>query len=70
MFKYVLTKYVEELLKEGGVKMFVILEYIAGTYDNLNIVGEDGEPILFGSEHTAELYAKDNCAWNYKIVEL
>lgn len=50
--------------------MFVILEYIAGTYDNLNIVSEDGEPILFGSHFTADKYAKDECAFNYKVVKI
>ena len=50
--------------------MFIILSYITGTYDNLNILGVDGEPILFGSEFSARQYAEDNCAFNYKIIEL
>lgn len=50
--------------------MFCIVEYIAGTYENVNLVGEEGEPILFGSKHTAKKYAEENCAWTYKIVEL
>jgi len=51
--------------------MFVIIEFIKGTYDNLNFVCEEsGNPILFGSDHTATIYAKDNCAFDYKIVNL
>ena len=50
--------------------MFIIVDYIKGTYDNLNIVGVDGEPILFGSGHTAKQYAEEKCAFDYKIVEL
>ena len=44
--------------------------YITGTYDNLNIVCEDGEPVFFDTEQEAELYAKENCAFNHKIVGL
>ena len=50
--------------------LYIILEYIAGTYDNLNIVYEDGEPIFFDTEEEAELYAKENCAFSYKVVGL
>jgi len=30
----------------------------------------DGETLTFGTVVEAEAYAKENCAWNYKIVML
>ena len=51
--------------------MFVIISYIDKTYENLNLVTDiEGNPMVFGSQHTAEKEAKEVCAWNYKIVEL
>lgn len=50
--------------------MFIVIEYIAGTYDNLHIANEDGEPTFFDTKEEAEKYGKDNCAWNYQAVEL
>lgn len=50
--------------------MFVVIEYIRGTFENINLMVEEDKPILFGSYHSAEQYAKANCSWNYKIVEL
>ena len=50
--------------------MFIILSYITGTYDNLNIVSKDGEPIFFGSKFSAERYAKKECAFDYVIVKI
>lgn len=51
--------------------MFIVLSYIGGTYDNLHIlVNEDGKPVSFDTEYDAELYAREACAWDYKIVKL
>jgi hypothetical protein len=52
--------------------MFIILEwngilprgYIGEALD------ETGELIVFDTEEEAEIWAKENCAFNYKIVEL
>ncbi len=30
---------------------------------------EEGTSMLFDTEREAESYAKDNCAWDYKIIE-
>jgi len=51
--------------------MFIIISYLKGTYENINIVSDkDGNPVVLGSYHTAEKEAKDACAWDYKIVEI
>ena len=47
--------------------------YIAGAqgYEpNVSILlGEDGTPKAFDSKIDAEAYAKEECAWEYRIVE-
>lgn len=51
--------------------MFIIIEYDdRETYGNLRIAKAEGEPVLFGSSHTAEQYAKENCSQCYKVVEI
>lgn len=51
--------------------MFIVIEYVKGTYNNCSIDrNEEGDVIFFGSEHSAEQWAKVNCVQDYKIVEL
>ncbi len=50
--------------------LYILLSYIAGTYDNLHIVCEDGEAVFFDTEQETESYAKANCAFDYKVVKL
>ena len=52
--------------------MFILLEYIAGGYENLCIVSEglNEETVFFDSEEDAELYGAKNCVWNYQAVKL
>jgi hypothetical protein len=30
---------------------------------------EEGTTMLFNTEQEAESYAKENCAWEYKVIE-
>jgi len=54
--------------------MFIIIEYTIPNYDKITIVKDSGQPIIFGSKHTAQLYASaknlSKGKMNYKIVEL
>lgn len=49
--------------------MFVILEH-NGTYLMGLMVKETGENEVFETYEKAEVFAKENCAFEYKIVEL
>lgn len=31
---------------------------------------EDGQNILFGTEDEAEVWAKENCTWDCRVVEI
>ena len=37
-------------------------------YVNL-ILDEDGDPMYFDNSRSAIIYASENCAWDYQIVE-
>jgi len=51
--------------------MFIIIEYIIPNYDKVNVMlNKDGSPVILGSYHSAERFAKVNCNFNYKIMEL
>jgi len=51
--------------------MYIIIEYVKGTYNNCSIgKSEEGDVIFFGSGHSAEQWARVNCVQDYKIVEL
>ena len=51
--------------------MFILLNYITSTYQNLNIeIDKYGDTLFFDTEKEAENYAKENCAWQYKAVKL
>ena len=49
--------------------MWVIIEF-NGNYIMGMMLREDGEFMTFASEDAAEDYAEENCAFEYKIVEL
>ena len=49
--------------------MFVVLEYVVGS-DNVWLKKEDGEVICFDTDQEANDYAEENCAWDFKIVEI
>ncbi len=46
--------------------MFIIYEYII----NQVFFDEKGEVLRFDTREEAEGYAKKNCAWDYKILEI
>jgi len=51
--------------------MFIVIEYIKNTYNNCSLGrNEEGDVIFFGSEHSAEQWARVNCVQDYKIAEL
>ena len=49
--------------------MFIILEH-NGSYPNGIMMSENGENEVFETEEEAEKFAKENCAFEYKIIEL
>ena len=49
--------------------MVVILEH-NGTYIMGLMLDENGDNLTFNSYKEAEAFAKENCAFEYKIVEL
>jgi hypothetical protein len=49
--------------------MFIILEY-NGNYVMGLMVKENGENETFDTREKAELFAKENCAFQFKIIEL
>jgi hypothetical protein len=50
--------------------MFVILEYVNSTDVIGLVMNEDGNTQLFEKKEKAEEYVKENCAFEYQIVEL
>ena len=49
--------------------MFFILA-VQGCLPYVDLVmGEDGEALAYETREDAEAYAKEECAWEYKIVE-
>ncbi len=49
--------------------MYLIIS-VRGCLPNLGLeMDEEGSTLLFDTEQEAESYAKENCAWDYKIVE-
>lgn len=53
--------------------MFIIIQYRindSNYSDIIEIVGECGKPVIFGSEYSAEQHAREHCRLDYKIVEL
>ena len=49
--------------------MFYIAE-VQGCEPNIDIlIGEDGAPEAFKGQDEAEAFAKENCAWEWRIVE-
>jgi len=50
--------------------MFVIITW-NGVYESVGFcLQENGETALFNSIEEAEAYAKEDCAFNYKIVQI
>jgi hypothetical protein len=50
-------------------KMYSIIS-VQGCLPNLGLeMDEEGSTMLFDTEGEAESYAKENCAWDYKIVK-
>ncbi len=49
--------------------MYLIIS-VQGCLPNLGLeIDEEGNTRLFDTEQEAESYAKENCAWDYKIVK-
>jgi len=49
--------------------MFIVLS-VQGCFPSISIeIDEDGEVLLFATEKEAECFAKENCSWEYRIVE-
>ena len=49
--------------------MYFILS-VAGCLPFVNLeINEDGYGLVFQSKKEAETYAKENCAWEWKVVE-
>lgn len=49
--------------------MFIILS-VAGCLPYIDFeVDNNGEAIIFGTREEAETYAKENCAWEYRIIK-
>jgi len=49
--------------------MFILLT-VQGCLPYIDLeINENGETITFDAYEEAEKYAKENCAWQYKIVE-
>ena len=52
-----------------GSKMFLIIS-VLGCLPYLDLErDEEGTTMLFNTEGEAESYAKENCAWEYKVIE-
>jgi hypothetical protein len=50
-------------------KMYLIIS-VQGCLPYLEVEkGEEGTSMLFDTSQEAESYAKEKCAWNYKIIE-
>ena len=50
-------------------KMYLIIS-VLGCFPCLQLeIDEEGEAMVFDTEQEAESYAKENCAWDYKIIE-
>ncbi len=49
--------------------MFYIAEVQGCEPDVAILLGEDGTPEAFDSKVEAEAYAKENCAWEWRVVE-
>lgn len=48
---------------------FIILEW--QIYSPVNVVSnEEGETLYFSEAHEAEKWAEENCAFNWKVVNL
>ena len=49
--------------------MFFIIQ-VDGCLPYISImISEEGEPMVFDTKTEAVEYAKDNCAWDFRIVE-
>jgi len=48
---------------------FVVVE-VSGCFPHVNIaIDEEGKTIVFNTKKEAKEWAKENCAWGYRIVE-
>jgi len=49
--------------------MFIVLS-VEGCLPHINIeVDKDGNNLCFDTEKEAYIYASENCAWDYKVIE-
>jgi hypothetical protein len=54
---------------KGGIKMWIIISE-EGCFPYLNLeMNEDGTVKAFETQAEAETWARENCAWKYKIIE-
>lgn len=51
-------------------KMFIVLEIILPTVNVLIDPDGFGRALIFDTKKDAKKYAEENCAWQYKIVEV
>jgi len=52
--------------------MYIILE-VSGCLPYINVVNNpdgNGEALIFDTELEAKHFAEENCAWEYKVVEV
>jgi hypothetical protein len=53
----------------GGVRMWIIISE-EGCFPYLNLeMNEDGTVKAFETGAEGEVWARENCAWKYKIIE-
>ena len=50
--------------------MFIIILYRLPNYDDIHIKSLHGFPMVFGSRHSARLFAEKSKLGNHKIVEI
>ena len=50
--------------------MWIILTWVVGVESTAYLMTSGAGALTFDTEEQAEQYAKDNCAWAYRVIQL